>query len=395
MAPFHLVASSDDFLLEEQLRETTRAASESFGGVEPEMLPPEIAPEDLATALCSPSLFTPQRVLVVPEASDWFIAPTKRKSKKSSQTEMVDTGPIVHVLEEGLSEDVVLVMGVCCPGKPKGPLVSAADAAGTFQWLAAPDAPKPWEDVEVSTEQQKVLWEVLARVAGETKFTEAATKLLIHRLGYAPRLLTQEARKLVAARVNNTVDEDLVRALCFPKERSLEVVRDAVFSKSPAPVLDLLVAVERGLQVRDWRGQPVKMESLPIMIASQVGGLFQQMLYLRRLAERIGMESELSAERTHQQKWYPFHFKNGPGPALVKALEGDAPSPIVGNGKKPPSLFSVGNLFKGASRFTDAELVEALAGFGEVEANLRSKMPVEVLSVWLTTALGGGAERRS
>jgi len=340
VAPFHLVASSDDFLLEEQLRETTRAASESFGGVEPEVLPPEITPEDLATALCSPSLFTPQRVLVVPEASGWFAAPLKRGAKKASRAEQVDTAPIEHVLDEGLSEDVALIVGACCPGKPRGALVTAADTTGTFRWLAAPEAPKPWENVEFSREQEEVLRGILARVAGDVRFTAGATRLLFHRLGYAPRLLSQEVRKLAAAKVGDAVDEDLVRALCFPKERSLEAVRDAVFAKRPAPILDLLVASENGLQVRDWRGQPVPKENLAFMIASQVGGLFQQMLYLRRLAVRIGMEGELAPERVGRNKWYPYHFKNGFGPALVKALESDAPSPIVSVSLPSPVLIS-------------------------------------------------------
>jgi hypothetical protein len=169
-------------------------------------------------------------------------------------------------------------------------------------------------------------------------------------------------------------------------------VRDAVFAKRPAPILDLLVASENGLQVRDWRGQPVPKENLAFMIANQVGNLFQQMLYLRRLAVRIGMEGELAPERVGRSKWYPYHFKNGFGPALVKAFEGDAPSPIVGNGKRPPSLFTLGLLFKGASRFADTELVEALAGFGAVQAKLRSTMQAEALSVWLTSALGKGSK---
>ena len=78
---------------------------------------------------------------------------------------------------------------------------------------------------------------------------------------------------------------------------------------------------------------------MPIVIASQVGSLCQQMLYLRRLAMRIGMEPELAPEQTAEPKWYPYRFKNGPGPALCEGAQGDAPSPIFGNGKKTAVRF--------------------------------------------------------
>jgi DNA polymerase III delta subunit len=389
VAPVHLIASSDDFLLEEQVREVTRAASESFGGVEPEVLPSEITPSDLATELCSPSLFAPQRVFVIPDLRTWVGAPAKGKAKKSGEPEPVDVTPVVGVLEEGLSQDIALVMGAWCKSNPKGPLVKAVSQAGTFEWLPGPDEVKPWEDLELSAEQDKVLRGVLARTAGDVKFSEGAKKLLMHRLGYAPRLLIQEAKKLVAAHVDNTVDEDLVRALCFPRERSLEAVRDAVFDRQVTPILDLLAAVESGVPVRDWRGQLLTEDNVPFMIAAQVGSLCQQMLYLRRLAVRSGMERELAPERTKEPKWYPYRFKNGMGPDLLEHLKTDAPSPMFGSGRKPPTLFSLGQVVKGASRWTDDELVDALAEFGEMEAGLRGTMSTPGLSVWLTRALGG------
>jgi DNA polymerase III delta subunit len=386
VAPVHLIASSDDFLLEERVREVARTASESLG-VESELLPPEITPEDLATELCSPSVFAPHRVFVIPDLGAWLVPTAKGKTKKSAESEPVDVTPVVGVLEEGLSPDIALVMGAWCKSSPKGPLVKAVNAAGTFEWLAGPDDAKPWDDAELSDEQEKVLRGLLARTAGNVKFSEGAQRLLMHRLGYAPRLLIQEARKLVAAHVDNRVDEDLVRALCFPRERSLDAVRDAVFAKRAAPILDLLTAVEAGIPVRDWQGQLMTEDNVPFVIAAQVGLLCQQMLYLRRLVKRVGMEQEMTPERTDREKWYPYQFKNGIGPALMEHLKNDAPSPVFG-GRKPPSLFTLGQLFRGASRYRDGDLVGALADFGETEAGLRGKLPAERLSVWLTVALG-------
>ncbi|MDX2438715.1 MAG: hypothetical protein QNL88_16900, partial [Acidobacteriota bacterium] len=287
------------------------------------------------------------------------------------------------------------VIGAWCRSRPKGPLVSAVGAAGTFEWLPAPETPKPWDDVDLSEDQERVLRGILARVAGDVKFTENAQKLLMDRLGYAPRLLVHETRKLVAAHVDNTVDEALVTALCFPKERSLEAVKDAVFARRPAPILDLLAAVEAGIPVRDWRGQLVTAEGVSNVIAGQVGLLCQQMLYLRRFAVRIGMEREITPERTSEKRWYPYQFKNGIGPTLLEHLKDDAPSPIKAPGKKPMSLFALGHLFKGASRWADGDLVDALARFGEMEPGLRGGMASEELSVWLARALGNTPQRGS
>ena len=387
MAPVHLIASSDDFLLEERVREVARTASERLG-VEQETLPTEITPEDLATELCSPSLFAPHRVFVIPDLGAWLNPPSKGRTKKSTEPEAVDITPLVGVLEEGLSLDIALVMGAWCKSSPKGPLVKAVSAAGTFEWLPGPSEAKPWDDTELSKEQEEVLRGIVARTAGGVRFSEEAQQLLLHRLGYAPRVLVQEVRKLAAAHVDNRVDEDLVRALCFPRERSLDVVRDAVFAKRVAPILDLLTAVVAGIPVRDWQGQLMTEENVPFVIAAQVGSLCQQMLYLRRLVVRVGMEREMTPERTDQEKWYPYQFKNKIGPPLLEHVKTDAPSPIFGT-RKPPSLFTLGQLFRGASHYRDEELVGALADFGRVEAGLRGKMPFEMLSVWLTRSLGG------
>ena len=76
--PVYLVASSDDYLLEEALGETVREVCAEFGNIDPETMPGSLTPEDLSVELCSPSLFAPQRVLVVPEIRAWIDIPAKR-----------------------------------------------------------------------------------------------------------------------------------------------------------------------------------------------------------------------------------------------------------------------------------------------------------------------------
>ena len=129
MARVNLIASSDDYLLEEKLREAVASARDGFDGAEPEVLPPELTPEALAVELCSPSLFAPQRVLVVPEVRLWLGAPAPRGAVTGrGEEEEVEVNPLVQVLEEGVSEDIALVMGAWCGGKPKGPFLAAFGA---------------------------------------------------------------------------------------------------------------------------------------------------------------------------------------------------------------------------------------------------------------------------
>jgi len=387
-ASVYLVASSDDYLLEEAFAETVRAVCADFGDVEPESLVDEVTPEHLAVELCSPSLFAPQRVLVVPEVQSWIDVPARRPpNPKPKADASVDAAAVVQVLGEGLSDGIALVMGACCHSQPKGKLVEAVGEAGEFRWQPVPEPPKPWEDAVLSREQEAMLRKLLAGVAGDIRFTPEASRLLFDRLGFAPRLLIQEGRKLAAANVDGVVDEDLVRALSFPRERSLDVVWDGVLFRRSAPILDILAASDAGIQVRDRQGRTVTSKGVPQLIFSQISALFQNLLFLRRLAAGNGFLGEMAPERTRDDRWYPRKFKNGLGPTLLELIKGARPSPIHGAGGRAPTLFVLGKLFRGAGRYTDDDLIDALADLGSVEAALRGEMAAEALSVWITSIL--------
>jgi len=378
-APIYLVASSDDYLLEEALGETVRAVCAEFGDIDPETMPEALTPEDLSVELCSPSLFAPQRVLVVPEIRAWIDIPARRPpDPRPTEKAVVDAAPVVQVLGEGIADGIALVMGACCHSKPEGALVDVVDEAGGFRWQPVPEPPKPWEDAVLSKEQEAMLRKLLSRVAGDVRFTPEAARLLLDRLGFAPRLLIQEGRKLAAANVEGMVDEELVLALSFPKERSLDVVWDAVFERRAAPILDIMAATEAGIQVRDRQGQPVTAKGAPHVLFSQVASILQNLLYLRRLAAEHGLLGEMSTDKTRDDFWYPRRFKNGLGPKIVE---------LVKAGGKAPTLFVLGRLFKGAGRYSDGDLVQALAGMGAVETALRGDMATEALSVWITSTL--------
>ncbi len=389
MAHVYLLASPDDYLLENRVREALASASSELGGVEPEFLREEMTPEELAVELCSPSLFAPQRVLFAPDIRSWLDIPARRGRggrDKASEAE-VDAEPVVRVLNEGLSEGTALVMAAVCREKPKGPLAKAVEEVGTLRWISLPPQPKPWEDVSLSGEQCEVLREVLAQEVGEVRFTPEAERLLFDRLGFAPRLLAQEGRKLAAASAAGRVDEDLVRALCFPKERSLDVVLDALLERKAEPVLDIVAAAAGGLPIRDRHGRIMTPKGVPIVLLSQASLVFQRLLYLRILTAGNGLIDDMAPERTSDRYWYPSRFKKEIGPKLLELIEVDAPSPLIRSGSKPPSLFTLGGLFRGAGRYRTSELERALAELGSVETALRGDLAMEALSVWFTGIL--------
>lgn len=384
MARLSLIASSDDYLLEEALQRAVKAVCAEVGGVEPEFLPPEITPEQLAVELCSPSLFAPQRVLVATETRSWLGASAPRGAAKTAAggNEEVETSPLEQVIDQGLEENVALVMGAWCGRQPVGSLVEAVEKHGSVEWIPIPKAPKPWQDVVVSEEQENVLRGVLAGLSGEVRFERSAERLLFNRLGFAPRLLAQEARKLAAASTEGVVDEDLVRALSFPRERSLEVVRDAVFERRKAPLLDLMAAAEAGVAVRDWQGRTLDEKGVPPVLLSQVSALFQQLFYLRRVAAMEGLSEEMAPANCDRRGWYAGRFKNGIAPRLNEYLKEDAPSPLLREGGRLPTPWNLGRLFAGAGRYTDDELSAALADLGAVEVALRGDLAMEALTVW-------------
>jgi hypothetical protein len=379
----HFVASPDDYLLEEALGDTLQAVCAKFGDVEPEIMPEDITPEALSVELCSPSLFAPQRVLVVPEIGRWL----EGSAGSRSENDDLDLSPLIQVLGEGLADGMALVMGACCHSKPKGAFVDAVEGNGIFQWQPVPKPPKPWEDTVLSKEQKAVLRTLLSRVSGTVRFTPEAVDLLLERLGFAPRLLVQEGRKLAAANVEGVVDEGLVQALCFPRERSLDVVWEAVHQRRAKPILDIMASAEAGIPVRDRQGRTVTGQSAPYILFGQISSILQNLLYLRRLAARHGLLEEMATERTDESSWYPRTFKKGLGPKLVQLIEDESPSPMRKRGGKAPTLFALGNAVQGAGRYSDQDLIRALAEVGKVETALRGDMPAEALSVWLTTFL--------
>jgi hypothetical protein len=384
-----LIASSDDFLLEDSLKRAVAEACASLDDVEPELLADDVTPETVAVEVCSPSLFSPTRVLVLQDVRQWLDAAAPPEAPKVEASGEVEA--LVAAISEGVPEGVALVMGAWCRSKPKGALVDAVTEAGHCEWIPLPEPPKPWEDVLLSDEQRGVLRQLLKRTAGETRFAPAAERLLMDRLGFAPRLLVAEATKLAsAAGEDGEVDEQLVRQLTFPRERSLEVVREAVLRRDARALLDLLAAAAAGIPVCDWQGKRLDSGGLAAVLFGQVFNLLQQLLYLRQVAVAAGLEDEMDPAQTSGRGWYQRRFK----PRLAKELAQhlDGASPLSRRGKLP-TPWTLGQLFAGAGRYSDDGLLAALAAGGGIEAGLRGQLALENLSAWITSLMGEDSGR--
>jgi hypothetical protein len=381
-----LICSSDDYLLAEAVADAVAEICAAVDGVEAEKLSEQTTPEALAVEICYPSLFSSQRLLVIEDVRSWLDASPPPGVPRSDAKPEVE--PLIVALGSGVPDGVAVVLGAWCGGRPKGELVELVERCGQVEWIPLPERPKPWEDVALSEEQEAVLLKVLRRAVPEVRLTPAAERLLLERLGFAPRLLAQEAVKLAAAAgEGGEVDEDLVRSLTFPRERSLEVVRDAVLKRDHAPVADLIAAAVAGVPVRDWRGQRLDSTALALILLGQVAQLLEQLLYLRRVALATGLGDELDPDRTAARGWYPSRFKRELGPVLVGHLRDDPEVPLGRDGRMP-SLWSLGNLFAAAGRYPDETLVSSLAVVGELDVQVRGPLALESVSAWLAEAMG-------
>jgi len=390
MPQIHLIAASDDYLLEERLGVVVAEIAADLGGVEPEIQSDGATPESVATELVSPSLFASERVLVVSDVRVWLGAPAPA-GLREGKVAAPDLQPLLEVFANGVPEEMALVMGAWCGRKPTGELVDAVNQAGVVEWIPLPPPPKPWENAILSREQWQVLEAVVHRAADGVTFSRKAMQMLLERLGFAPRLLVQEVRKLTgAAGETSEVDEDLVRRLTFPRERSLEVVRDAVLGRQLNPLLDLVAAASSGSPINDWRGQRIDTGGFEPVLFSQVTNLQHQMFYLRRVAVAAGLDREMAPDQTTRQGWYARRFKNDIAPELIARIKEDQPSPMIRPGGKPPTPFSLGAVFAGAGRYSDDELTASIAGAAAVESGIRQQAHgLETLTAWLAGFVGG------
>ena len=248
----------------------------------------------------------------------------------------------MQVLAEGVPEGMALVMGAWCGRKPTGPLVEAVEKAGDVRWIPLPPPPKPWEDAVLSSEQRRCSRPSFAAPPAVSYSARGANRLLLERLGFAPRLLVvQEVRKLAGAAGEIEVDEALVRRLTFPRERSLEVVRDAVLGRELEPLLDLVAAAASGVPGQRLAGSATRSRWIrtdPLRSGDESPA--PDALSQPDGSGRAASSRELNPEQTSRPAGTANDSKTTSPPSSGRELKEDAPSPMVRpGGKAADTLF--------------------------------------------------------
>ena len=103
----------------------------------------------------------------------------------------------------------------------------------------------------------------------------------------------------------------------------------------------------------------------------------------------MGLVRELSPPAVDSGAWYRQKVQPDLGPRLLEQLAENAPNPVH-DGGRGPSLWSLSGLVKGATRWTDDELTNALEGLGRLERQLRGEGRTEAFAAWLGRSLCAG-----
>lgn len=379
------IAVGDDFLLEEALKTATRDLARELGEAPIETLSSDTSPEDLALEINSPSLFAPERILLLGQIQHWVDAPSAPDAPKFKGK--VNLIPLIDALEEELPEGLGVVLGAWCGGQPKGELVEALKKRGELRWIPLPEPPKPWEASGLSGAQKDALLSIMRRAAPSAKLAPAAETLLCDRLGFSPRRLAGEIRKLEAASGGELISEELVRRLVLPRDGSIEVFQECLLGHDAKGFTAFLDEARRGIPIRDYSGDRLGGRSLGIRLFNTAAEALLRMLYLRELASVLGAEAELNPQKNSVRSWYGRVFKPRLGPALVSKILQDEGAPFR-KSSKGPSLWALHLLFRGAGRYDPDALKRAVMESGPIELALRrSEDELAPLWGWLLRAM--------
>ncbi len=367
-----LLASPDDYLLELERREfeaAWRLAHADGEVVAFETTPPA---SRLAEELASPSLFSPQRLLVVPAGA--YLAAAHHAEGET----------LARAVAELPLGDVTLLLAAVAKTAPAGPLAEAVGARGEVRFLALPEAPKPWEETRVSPAQGRLLAALVERVApslaGETEVVEA----LIEGYGFRPRELASAAERLL---LGGDVSAAAVRAQAGVGECTLRDLEEALLQRSAARFSRLAGVLFSGGTLTDWRGEPVASERAGMVLSSTLGRLLRQALAARGHAVRAGLAAELDPKRCGARGWYNQTFKPRLHPALSRDIEATPASPL---GDLTP--WQLHRAFRLASAYSEGELIRAVAALaGSGAERERGGAALAALSAVVVALIGRDA----
>lgn len=338
-----LLACPDDYLLDiERTAAETQWASTHPGGEVRRL--DTAALEQLAGELASPSLFAPERLVVVRDASG--VVEGKEKGRRAAES-------LVACLGVSWDRDTSLLL--CAPAKsePKGPLADYVRAHGTLTWMPLPPPPKPWEDVRLSGEQRRSLEKLLQRTVPEILAHRAVVEVLLDHLGFKPRLLVQTAERLLLA---GHLDVQWVRDELGPGERSIDEVEKALVDRDVRRLAGFLAVLSAGGELVNWRGERISPGGVAPVLSQWLNRLLRNALAMREHARCGGLAGELDARQCAESRWYSTAFQKRIHPVLEKEIEAAAGSELA-----DASAWQRHRIFRLAAAYSDEELRRGLA----------------------------------
>jgi hypothetical protein len=389
-----LLVSPDEYLLEMKRERIVAEWEAAHPGGEVVRLDPAPAPERLVREVVNPSLFAPERLVLVPDAQAYF--PKSQRTKEAQRDEDEDgdddeppqARPVAEAGEhrgdvlarhlEGLTlRDVALVLALVAKQPPKGALADALAAAGEVRFLPVPEAPKPWELTRVSREQRAVLHEVIAQVAPRAAADPEVVDALCEAYGFKVREMAQAAARLATA---GEVTADAVRLQAGVGDGSVQHLENALVERDRRAVAHLLGVLAAGGVLLDWRGEPVAPGGVGPVLSAALGRLLRQALAMRGHARRCGLERELDARKCAERFWYSNVYwssksKTGIHAQLAADIIAAGDSPL-GDAKPWPCH----RAFRLAAAYGERELVAALTALARSGAE-RARAPEAVAAL--------------
>ncbi len=344
-SPLVLLASSDDYLLELERQDAVAAWIAAHPDGEAVTVDPAPGPAQLVRELVNRSLFSPSRIVVVPNGAPYF----STRGEERGWAEV-----LANALAPLPLTDTTLLVTAVLGQEPKGPLAEVFQSRGLLRFLPLPAAPKPWEDVVVSDAQRAVLRKVVARVAPDVAGHPEAVEALCEAYGFKVRELAQAAERLA---LTNELTAEAVRAQAGVGDCSLQRLESALIERNRAAVAGLLGRLTAGGVLVDWRGDPVESGGVGPVLTGMLGRLARLALAMRCHAQRCGLEKELDPGRCAAQFWYGGTYKKRLHDALAADAEKAGDSPIAGM-----SPWAAHRAFRVAAAYEDAELVDFLGG---------------------------------
>lgn len=376
-----LIASADDYLVELEREDAAETWGKANPGGEVVTLNPAPAPDRLFQKLVNRSLFSPTRLIVVPDARPYF--------KPAEEEESEELAALAEALVALSFSDVSLLLATVSKGEPKGALAAAVRKRGELRFLPLPERPKPWAPPEqrVSAEQRAVLLRVIQLKAPRVAQSPETVDALCELHGFHVRDLVQAAQRL---ETTDEISAEAVRSQGGGGVCSLRALEEWLVRRDRQYLTKLLATLAAGGELIDWHDEPVESKRLSDVLAANLGRMLRQALACRGHARERGLEHELDPRKCARPQWYSKTFKEDMLPELEESIAKTSDSPLSGL-----SPWMLHRAFRLGAAYQDRELLEALGALAAARIDHAPKdEALPALSAVLLELLGTGAGAR-